>query len=104
MDCMLCGPPASGRGGFCCESWRTGRLGALGVLRTPSVLTQSCLRPLLTLLSMDSSNSCSSVAKSQLPTLSTGPAEKDVGLNVQAAPRCPPTLWASHLYSPSATS
>lgn len=90
MDCMLCEPPASARGGSCWESWRTGRLGALEALRTPSALTQPCLRPLLTLLSMDSSDSCSPAAKSQLPTLSTGPVEDDMGLNVQAAAGCPP--------------
>lgn len=89
MDCTLWGPPASGRGACCCESWRIGRLEALGTLKTSSALTQPCSRPLLTLLSKDSSNSCSPAAKSQLPTLSTGPAEEDMGPNVQAAARCP---------------
>lgn len=89
MDCTLCESPASGRGSFCSESWRTGRLGALGVLRTPSALIQG-LKSLLTLLSMDSRDSCSPAAKSQLLILSTGSAEKDMDLNIQGVARCPP--------------
>lgn len=104
MACTLCGPPASGTGGFCCESWRTGRLGALGdikdtfcpysvLLETPPYIAVYGQQQVLLL-------------SSQVPAPHTlhRTCRGGHGSNVQAAPVCPPAVWASCLYSPSAES